>query len=41
MHIEQQITTGSEQKPQLLEILLEIPLGVLAGQLTCADWLDL
>ena len=29
--------TGSERKPQLLEILLEILLGVLAGQQTRAD----
>ena len=28
-------------KPRLLEISLEIPLGVLAGQQTRADWLDL
>ena len=33
--------TGSEQNPRLLEILLEIPLGVLAGQPTSTDWLDL
>jgi len=33
--------TGSERNPRLLEILLEIPLGVLADQQTRADWLDL
>ena len=29
--------TGSKQNPRLLEILLEIPLGVLADQQTRAD----
>ena len=33
--------TWSERKPLLLEIFLEIPLGVLPGQATNADWLDL
>ena len=33
--------TGSERNPRLLEISLEIPLGVLAVQPTRADWLDL
>jgi len=33
--------TGSERNPRLLEISLEIPLGVLADQQTRADWLDL
>jgi len=33
--------TGSERNPRLLEISLEIPLGVLADQPTRADWLDL
>ena len=32
--------TGSERNPRLLEISLEIPLGVLAVQPTRADWLD-
>jgi len=35
------INTGSERNPRLLEISLEIPLGVLADQQTRADWLDL
>jgi len=34
-------TTGSKRNPRLLEISLEIPLGVLADQPTRADWLDL
>ena len=33
--------TWSEPKPRLLEFFLEIPLGVLLGQATRADWLDL
>jgi len=35
------VYTGSERNPRLLEISLEIPLGVLAVQPTRADWLDL
>ena len=35
------IITWSERKPRVLEIFLEIPLGVLPGQATRADWLDL
>ena len=38
---ESTLNTGSERNPRLLEILLEIPLGVLAVQPTRADWLDL
>ena len=41
LKIYMQYSTGSERNPRLLEISLEIPLGVLADQQTRADWLDL
>ena len=32
------LITWSERKPQLLEISPEIPLGMLAGFVTCGRW---